>query len=754
MSLMMTCNAPSSLVQIFSSKLLSKSLESVCSTSLKLIENASSTQVSAAVEYNQKTINILLLQLLAINFISQNRNHNENDVNHVNDLNHNQNHNHNNDIDIETYCERKLLSLSPILGFSRKNYFVQCTIGDDTRMEILSYLKPIEIFQKMALINKQFNENVQMMHQSYKHANVFCNKQYVFESFSEVKKYCDKNSNKNTNRNKRLDWQRALGQWMYGTVDNIDKKKKWIHVRAKMGHKNVRSTNSYGQVAPVGIMTYRPGNKHRFVKVLKHGHCNETCDVNLKTFNIRTKDGAGRSRYANIIYGFLDENSTKIANDIWRCGWINFDWTWNEVIYRNGQGFGVTYDDVDHDEKILENSDNDENKKFRIFQVRIHVDITEEYNKHDDSIKMQIKKLFSLRKAPEDRWIISIVCHCDDIDTFTYFGSKTTLEQQLKIEKYLFDAKFARLSNNNDGSKGMCRSKIKLLNGVNYPNYCIVTPCGVFNAMSDNVEERKQFSKWYRILQGKAHVYEVECTSSLVSSNAVNKVYYDKENDQLCIKLLPWFRLVLHDSNAPAPLKQSYIIANGNQCRLVTGKIVDCGIIDKVKMEGIEDVDKKKERYFDLLRKWKGFIQVCVDITVEFNQFQERIKNEYIQFHGNQKEMNWKKNELQLQIINDEIEWDRRQYFLNNNEMPYLKYNQKEDIITHDVYVLLDSKRVCNFDAKFDFFDTLTELHKKKLLENIFGFLHVDPPGAFGAAFVCKTWYRIAKNWVGLLQHR
>ena len=56
-----------------------------------------------------------------------------------------------------------------------------------------------------------------------------------------------------------------------------------------------------------------------------------------------------------------------------------------------------------------------------------------------------------------------------------------------------------------------------------------MTSSCVFNAMSYNFEERKQFNKCYAIATGKIH-----CVSIAVSDNAVSK-----ENDQLRIKLLP-----------------------------------------------------------------------------------------------------------------------------------------------------------------------------------------------------------------------
>ena len=592
----MTCNQSTTLVDVLSALLIPESLQQVCSTSLKLIENASTNQVSAAVAYNQHQINVLLIQLLAINFFSQNRKQVQNEINHLMQLSPPPQHPQqqlnsasmstasqrrlvsqaSNAADLEEYCEHKLLSLSPILGFSRKNYFVEYNINNDMQMEIISYLKPIEIFKNISLINKQFHTNVARMHQSSKHGNVFCNKHYAFKSFNKVKKYRDNNDNEITT----IDFKLLGGEWVYGQIDGIDTNKNKIHVSANMGDTISKGPVAYSYIAPARTMSYRPGNKQKFVNILKHGYCSETCDVNLENVYFGTEDG----RIAHILCGSIDEHTSgiNIGDDMWRCGWIDFDLTWDQAIARNEEMFGVIYD-IDNDkeekndemvtnrdgkseakynEKILESSDKEndkhaktktkpktstleKNKKFRIFQVRVNVDITEEYNRHDDFIQRQIDENFVhvLRKTRNDRWILSLVFHIDDIDKFTYFGSKKTLSQQIEIKKYLFRIKF-----NNYDSGIMLKSKRKLLDAVNYSNYCVATPGGVFYAMSDNLKEREQLNKWYAISPATR---EAECANVQVSKNGVNKVYYDKEKDELWIKLLPLFSLVFEDSNAP-----------------------------------------------------------------------------------------------------------------------------------------------------------------------------------------------------------
>ena len=113
--------------------------------------------------------------------------------------------------------------------------------------------------------------------------------------------------------------------------------------------------------------------------------------------------------------------------------------------------------------------------------------------------------------------------------------------------------------------------------------------------ISDNHEHKEQNNnnnKWYTILNDGLH--EAEIKNFAMSSNTINKVHYDKENDELCVKLLAWFSWIVEDSNAPAPLENRYFIPHGNGCRLINAKIVNPGLIDKVKVENIKNVDRRK----------------------------------------------------------------------------------------------------------------------------------------------------------------
>ena len=196
---------------------------------------------------------------------------------------------------------------------------------------------------------------MQITHQSYKHGNVFCNKHYVFESFDKVKKYCDKSNDDNRN----IDWELADGQWVHAWIDDIDSNMRQVHLGAKVGDRNVR-----GKPAACS-MSFRPGNRSKFVNILKHGYCSESCDVNLKNCSFWLESG----RPAHLIHCFEDENTfeentnedTKNGNgngninkgDIWKCGWIDFEWALRDTACRNHVVFDTNINICDdEDEKI------------------------------------------------------------------------------------------------------------------------------------------------------------------------------------------------------------------------------------------------------------------------------------------------------------------------------------------------------------------------------------------------------------------
>ena len=57
-----------------------------------------------------------------------------------------------------------------------------------------------------------------------------------------------------------------------------------------------------------------------------------------------------------------------------------------------------------------------------------------------------------------------------------------------------------------------------------------------------------------------------------------------------------------------------------------------------------------------------------------------------------------------------------------------------------------------NFDAKFNFFDILTESEEEQVLKSLFEFVHVAGDSYDVLGLVCKAWYRIRQD-LGELDH-
>ena len=126
-----------------------------------------------------------MIQLLTINFINQNKETIRNETKEFKQ-------NNNDKKQLENYCNQKLLEISPIHGISPKQYFEEYKISDDIRMEILTYLKPIQLFKTVTLLNKQFNKNAKTMHESTndKFSKVFETFNFTVNSFLEMAEYC------------------------------------------------------------------------------------------------------------------------------------------------------------------------------------------------------------------------------------------------------------------------------------------------------------------------------------------------------------------------------------------------------------------------------------------------------------------------------------------------------------------------------------------------------------------------------------
>ena len=101
------------------------------------------------------------------------------------------------------------------------------------------------------------------------------------------------------------------------------------------------------------------------------------------------------------------------------------------------------------------------------------------------------------------------------------------------------------------------KAKEDILVSVGYPNCCILTKNGVFGAISTSQNPDPQDNSRYQL---QDWLRENECMNIQVSQNGVNKVYYDKINDQLLVKTVAWYGWVLEDENAPEPFEKNMLL--------------------------------------------------------------------------------------------------------------------------------------------------------------------------------------------------
>ena len=352
------------------------------------------------------------------------------------------------------------------------------------------------------------------------------------------------------------------------------------------------------------------------------------------------------------------------------------------------------------------------------------MDITDAYKKHtdEDQFALRNNEWFDLMQTENDEYFVSLAFHIDDIEHITYFGAKTSFKEQLKAKQAMWNWYVASYWRGR-----ITEAKAKLLDAVGYPNYCVVTPKGICHA-AENKQNRKQFDEFCNI-----DICDNECMNVPVSQNGVNKVYYDKIKDELRVKMKRFFELILVDPDTPEPLEKRYNLPHGSPYKLVEGKLVEPKLIETVKMENINNANEKEERYYELLKEWKGFIKISVDITKEFDQFQQQLKSDFIR--------TGKDNEL--------IEWDDRKYFLNDINVVY---DKNEDKIWHDMFILLDSKVIHGYNDRFNYFDsfeTMTKDQELKVLIKVFEFassnwdVFYDYFDHTHLGCVCKKWYDI-----------
>ena len=434
-------------------------LQTVSDMAFKVIDNASREQINTAVQYNQDEINKLLVKLLAVNYIADN----ETDI--IKDID-----DTTKSIDYN-YCERKLLKLSPILGFSRKDYFAEYQISSDIQMKIVSYLKSLEILKTIPLINKKFKSCIDQMHISPTYSTIFSSKFFRFLSIDELCNYFESRKKNTTIGQPKMDVQFVNGSWKQCKIEIFDK-----------GFRPGVSVSGYSddiyeepiivafsRIAPFGCMTQRKGNKDRLADVLSRGYCNETCDVYLDF----------SSEYDPPIYSHGFKWWCNKHQPGWRCGWIN----WYRTYW----------------------------KLPRMCQIIVDVCIDQEWSKFNDSNRKRIERGYKTGTRFGKK-TVSINFHIDDIEYFTYFGHKTTKAQQeeliqdYQIEAVAPDVAMGRVYNHTNWrfddnedltTKGQVLEEMKQI---------VVTPCGVFNGITNDKKKKLLLMNGSIFMKKKIHM--------------------------------------------------------------------------------------------------------------------------------------------------------------------------------------------------------------------------------------------------------
>ena len=744
---MTACSQSISVSSFLAGCIISSSIKDVYQNSCNIIANASSHQINAAIHYNQNEINKLLIQLLTINFIQQNEQTIQSETKNLNG---------NHAKQLEIYCSQKLLEISPIHGFSPKPYFLDYNISDDIRMEILTYLKPIQLFKTISRLNKQFNKNVKIMHESTnsKYNKIFETRNFTFDSFCEMEKYCNNYNRKKTglcNGRAYVDWMCPNGYWYNGAVTNINSFDGCITVKSNVYYGEVTGKMlDYSKVAPCNMMRNRPCNVNRFKNtIIKRGYCNQACDINISKFLMEqhmTQIGDDRVEARNSWFDLKRGGwFGRCVGDVWLCGKIKFDWTLTGSFINGYDANGnlkriiaSQYDGFDDDKMVNKNL---AIKSLKISQVFVDVDITKYYTKYDS---MQRESFFLLQQIQQyvslspSRCILTVAVHGDDTSSITYFGNKSSIEDR----KEMIESGFCDWSVDD--------AKKKFLDLIGYPNYYIVTPEGPICRL----ENEKEFNKWYHRWKQfgiKPALFSCEVSKQPIG-NLAQKVYYNQEKDELHVKLsLKHHMLMFVDSSAPPPLKSMYVAVMGSlhRPRLVDAIITESRLID-IDNDDHDDCDAntransetksmdKKVMYFERLKLWKGCIRCTFDVTDVFNEFKQRLRDEWIQHIDNKKDADGNYNNVDV---------DHGRYFSNFNttctDMPYLKYESETNRIKYDHYIGPNDYSVVKYDFQLSLFDRLGT-HAKTIVFQMLRYLDGKDSRIFRR--VCHEWDSILKS--------
>ena len=720
--------------------IIPSNLQDVCQCCLDIVSNASSHQINAAIKYNQQEINKLLIQLLTINFVKQNKETIQNETKQLQKKN-------NNNHQLENYCNQKLLEISPIHGFSPKPYFLDYKVSDDIRMEILTYLKPIELFKTIRLLNKQFNKNVERMHESTndKYSRIFEISNFTFDSFLEMEEYCNSNKRKGLHDGRvYVDWMSTNGYWYHGPVTNINPFDGYISASSTHGP---TASLHHARVAPYRSMFERGCNTNRFKNtIIKRGYCSQGCDININKFSFVTSTSI--SSNSNVLFDITRGFVHGDCIDIWVCGKINFDYTlentWVKTQDENGY---LTFVLASKYDEYAQMHPGTVMKSLKVLQVGVNVDITRYYNQYTHEERTLINSRFKnvlLRSG--DRYILTVFVHGDDTSSIRYFGSKSSIDDRNEMIQDTY--RFAATS--------VSDAKKKFLDLIGYPNYYSVTPEGSICRL----ENEKKFNKWYW------RWYQCGLTTPLFDSGFIQtpigdlskKIFYKQEKDELHLKyLFKHLWLVFVDNSVSVPFKNTYAVlfSSSQRPRLIDAVITDPRLTnvgdsnkDEMKDRNTDGENiklNKKEIYCQRLKKWQGFVKCTFDITQVFDEFQERLRDEWNEYHANNNNINNNKdnndnsNKANTDDNIDEYWFCNRRYFTNFNrtDMPYLKWERETNRITYDYYfdhAFLD----CNFELSIS---QRLGIYNVKLLSMVFSY--ADAKDVPILRCVCHNWNHI-----------
>ena len=238
-----------------------------------------------------------------------------------------------------------------------------------------------------------------------------------------------------------------------------------------------------------------------------------------------------------------------------------------------------------------------------------------------------------------------------------------------------------------------------------------------------------------------------------IDKNILDKIYYDEDKDELQIKMVYTDAVtVVIDSDAPAPIHNAYRMTIGSQQRprlfdaiITEPELININYNSNVgdefgSDENIMNIDKRKI-YFERLEKWQGHFRCTFDITDIFDEFQERLKDEWNAYQN-------KRNVNDIDIDDDVFQdWPgNRKYFTNSNvndmSLNAIRLDGRRNrILCHDYICPMsdEMKFIVDHDFSLSISHRLGK-NKNILLFHIWGYSGIDE---LICRLVCKEWNNI-----------